>query len=67
VLAVTGEQDIEIMRQVSVTKLLAPVCERLTVTPLAECGHYPMQEAPPLLVAIIERFLVRHTRTHDEQ
>ncbi len=58
-LAVTGEQDIEIMRQASVTKLLAPVCERLTVTLLVECGHYPMQEAPPLLVAIIERFLVR--------
>ncbi len=59
VLAVTGEQDIEIMRQASVTKLLAPVCERLTVTPLVDCGHYPMQEAPPLLVAIIERFLLR--------
>jgi pimeloyl-ACP methyl ester carboxylesterase len=56
-LAVTGEQDIEVMRQAAVTKLLAPLCEQLTVTPLAECGHYPMQEAPPLLVAIVERFL----------
>jgi 3-oxoadipate enol-lactonase len=57
VLAVTGEQDREIMRKAAVTKLFAPLCEQLTVTPLAECGHYPMQEAPPLLVAIVERFL----------
>jgi 3-oxoadipate enol-lactonase len=56
-LAVTGEQDIEVMRQAAVTKFLAPLCEQLTVTPLAECGHYPMQEAPPLLVAIVERFM----------
>lgn len=57
VLAVTGEQDVEIMRKAAVMKLLAPLCEQLTVTPLADCGHYPMQEAPPLLVAIVERFL----------
>ncbi len=57
VLAVTGEQDSEIMRHEAVTKLLAPLCERLVVTPLADCGHYPMQEAPPLLVTIVERFL----------
>lgn len=56
-LAVTGEQDIEVMRRDSVAKLLAPLCARLAVTPLADCGHYPMQEAPPLLVAIVERFL----------
>ena len=58
VLAVTGEQDIEIMRRDAVTQLLSPLCERLVVTPIAECGHYPMQEAPPLLVTILERFLV---------
>jgi 3-oxoadipate enol-lactonase len=56
-LAVTGEQDIELMRREAVAKLLAPLCPRLVVTPLADCGHYPMQEAPPLLVAIVERFL----------
>lgn len=56
-LAVTGEQDAEIMRREAVTKLLSPLCERLSVTPLADCGHYPMQEAPPLLVTIVERFL----------
>ena len=57
VLAVTGEQDAEIMRREAVTRLLAPLCDQLVVTPLADCGHYPMQEAPPLLVAIVERFL----------
>ena len=57
VLAVTGEQDAEIMRRDAVTRLLTPLCERLVVTPLADCGHYPMQEAPPLLVAVVERFL----------
>jgi hypothetical protein len=56
-LAVTGEQDVEIMRSAAVTKFLAPLCDPLIVSPLADCGHYPMQEAPPLLVAIVERFL----------
>jgi pimeloyl-ACP methyl ester carboxylesterase len=57
VLAVTGEQDIPVMRREAVTQLLTPLCESLVVTPLADCGHYPMQEAPPLLVALVERFL----------
>lgn len=56
-LAVTGEQDGEIMRREAVTKLLGPIAESLTVTPIAEAGHYPMQEAPPLLATILERFL----------
>lgn len=57
VLAVTGEQDAAIMRRDAVTKLLSPLCARLVVSSLADCGHYPMQEAPPLLVTIVERFL----------
>lgn len=57
VLAVTGEQDAEIMRREAVTKSLGALCDSLLVTPLADCGHYPMQEAPPLLVAIVERFV----------
>ena len=31
----------------------------LVVTPLADCGHYPMQEMPPLTVTLVERFLAR--------
>lgn len=57
VLAVTGEQDAPPMRADAVTRALTPLCAHLTVTPLADSGHYPMQEMPPLTVAIIERFL----------
>jgi pimeloyl-ACP methyl ester carboxylesterase len=56
-LAVTGEQDVEVMRAEAVTEHLSPISDRLVVVPLTDCGHYPMQEAPPLVVAIIERFL----------
>jgi pimeloyl-ACP methyl ester carboxylesterase len=57
VLAITGEQDAEPMRAAAVTRALSPLCDRLLVVPLADSGHYPMQETPPLLVAHIERFL----------
>lgn len=56
-LAVTGERDVEPMRAASVTQRLSPLCERLSVVPLADSGHYPMQETPALLVAAIERYL----------
>jgi 3-oxoadipate enol-lactonase len=57
VLVVTGEQDAPPMRSAAVTETLRPLCDQLTVTPLADAGHYPMQEMPPLTVALIERFL----------
>lgn len=57
VLAITGEQDAPPMRGDAVTQNLAPLCTYLTVTPLADVGHYPMQEMPPLTVALVERFL----------
>ncbi len=57
VLAVTGEQDMEFMRQAAVTTSFSPLCDRLTVAPLVDCGHYPMQEAPPLFATLVERFL----------
>jgi pimeloyl-ACP methyl ester carboxylesterase len=62
VLAVTGEQDGEHMRRAAVEPALAPVCERLVVTPIADSGHYPMQETPPLLVSILQRFLAGEPR-----
>jgi pimeloyl-ACP methyl ester carboxylesterase len=58
-LAVTGERDIPPMRQEAVAKLLAPLSARLVTTPLADSAHYPMQEAPPLLATVVERFLAR--------
>ena len=57
VLAITGEQDTEIMRSNAVRQALSPLCPDLTVRPLAEVGHYPMQEAPPLTYTLVERFL----------
>jgi 3-oxoadipate enol-lactonase len=55
-LAITGERDVDVMRCEAVTAQLAPLCDRLVVQPIADSGHYPMQETPPLLVAMIERF-----------
>ena len=57
ILAVTGEQDAPSMRGGSVKDYFAPICPQLTIASIAECGHYPMQETPPLLATIIERFL----------
>jgi 3-oxoadipate enol-lactonase len=57
VLAITGEQDALPMRGEAVTRALGPLCDHFVVTPLADSGHYPMQEAPPLTVALVERFL----------
>ena len=56
-LAVTGEHDQDLMRCAAVTTFLTPLCEQLTVIPLRDSGHYPMQEAPPRVVAFPERFL----------
>jgi pimeloyl-ACP methyl ester carboxylesterase len=61
VLAITGEHDAEPMRSAAVTRALSPLCDRLRVVPLADSGHYPMQEMPPLLVAHVERFLSSET------
>jgi 3-oxoadipate enol-lactonase len=57
VLAITGEQDAPPMRSEAVTRALGPLCDHFAVSPLADSGHYPMQEMPPLTVALVERFL----------
>lgn len=61
VLAITGEQDAIPMRRDAVVGNFSPVCEKLEVIALADSGHYPMQEMPPLTVAIVERFLAAET------
>lgn len=58
VLAITGEQDVPPMRRDAVAVSLGALCRELTVSALTDCGHYPMQECPPLTAALIERFLV---------
>jgi pimeloyl-ACP methyl ester carboxylesterase len=57
VLAITGEHDAPPMRRDAASRSLAPLCPRLTVASIAESGHYPMQETPPLFVATVERFV----------
>ena len=57
VLAIRGEEDMEILRSATVSKLLGPIVKNLTLVPFAQCSHYPMQEMPPLTVATVERFL----------
>ena len=56
-LAITGEQDSESMRKDAVAAALQPISTDVFVVPLVSCGHYPMQEAPPLVATLIERFL----------
>lgn len=56
-LAVTGEQDSEPLRSKAVAAALQPLAPQAQVAGLADVGHYPMQEAPPLLAAMLERFL----------
>jgi pimeloyl-ACP methyl ester carboxylesterase len=59
VLAITGEKDSPPMRQEAVSLCLGTFCSDLEVVPLADSGHYPMQEAPALTVALVEEFLAR--------
>lgn len=56
-LAVTGACDAEVMRREAVAEAFGALAPSLTVAELAGCGHYPMQEAPPLLVTLVERFV----------
>ncbi len=56
-LAITGEQDAPHMREKSVKEFLSPIGEKLDVVSIADSGHYPMQETPALLCAVIQRFL----------
>jgi pimeloyl-ACP methyl ester carboxylesterase len=57
VLAITGEQDFPPLRRAALLTHLSPICDRLEVVALADSGHYPMQEMPPLTVGLVERFL----------
>jgi pimeloyl-ACP methyl ester carboxylesterase len=57
VLAITGDRDAPPMQRDAVVRNLTPICDRLEVVSLAESGHYPMQEMPPMTAALVERFL----------
>ncbi len=57
VLAITGEHDAPPMRREGVARWLEGLCPRSTLVSIAESGHYPMQETPPLFAAAVQRFL----------
>lgn len=57
VLAITGDHDAPPMQRDAVVRNLTPICDHLEVVSLAESGHYPMQEMPPMTAALVERFL----------
>ena len=61
VLAITGELDSPVFRKAAVTAALLPLADEALVVPLLESGHYPMQEAPPLVATLLERFLSGNT------
>lgn len=65
VLAITGEQDAPPMRREATTRSLSPLCPDLTIASIAESGHYPMQETPPLFASTVERFLTA-SRTREK-
>jgi pimeloyl-ACP methyl ester carboxylesterase len=58
VLAIAGEEDAPPMRSTALGPVLAPLCKTLTITPFADCGHYPMQEMPPRFASTVERFIL---------
>lgn len=63
ILAITGEEDMEVMRSATVSKLLTNFMSNVIIIPFAQCSHYPMQEMPPLTVATVEHFLQGETRS----
>lgn len=59
-LIVAAEQDASPFRAESLAQTMLPYYPNAEIATLHECGHYPMQEMPPLLATLLERFLTRH-------
>jgi 3-oxoadipate enol-lactonase len=53
---IAGEEDAPVMRKDACLANLTPLCEQLEVIGLMQCGHYPMEEMPPLSVSLVESF-----------
>jgi len=59
VLAITGGEDAPVMRKAAALENLSPLCPNLEVAELTQCGHYPMEEMPPLTVSLVENFCAK--------
>lgn len=56
-LIVSAEEDAPPFRRDALHASMLPFYPNATLLSLRECGHYPMQEQPPLLATQVERFL----------
>jgi pimeloyl-ACP methyl ester carboxylesterase len=56
-LIVAGDQDAPPFQPGALQSSMLPYYPNAKMIALAESGHYPMQEQPPLLATVIERFL----------
>jgi 3-oxoadipate enol-lactonase len=56
-LIIAAEQDAPPFRRAALEASLLSYYPNATLAALNESGHYPMQEQPPMLVTMIERFL----------
>jgi pimeloyl-ACP methyl ester carboxylesterase len=57
ILIVAGEQDAPPFQPQALEKTMLPFYSNGNLMALSGSGHYPMQEQPPLLATMIERFL----------
>ncbi len=57
VLIIAAGQDAPPFQAGALNTSMLPFYPNGRLVSLSECGHYPMQEQPPLLATLIERFL----------
>lgn len=55
-LVIAGAEDAPALSAAAARENLTPLCRELTITELTHCGHYPMEELPPLTAALVENF-----------
>ena len=56
-LIIAAEKDAPPFQPAALNTSTLPFYPNGRLVSLGECGHYPMQEQPPLLATLIERFL----------
>ncbi len=56
-LIVAADRDAPPFQAGALNTSMLPFYPNARLVSFSECGHYPMQEQPPLLAAVIERFL----------
>ena len=62
-LIVAADQDAPPFQAAALQASMLPYYPNARLMSLGECGHYPMQEQPPLLATAVERFLSESARS----